>query len=287
MLEQLKKKQEQFYNQAIVPISKNHISHAYFIETNGNEEELVKAYIREFAKQLFIHGRKDTSSLSEEQLINVIEHHNFPDFLEIEPIKNIIRKEQMLEVQEKFQEKSIYDTYQIYVVYQAETMNMEASNTILKFLEEPEENIIGIFVSKNRYRVINTILSRCSIYALKKEETIINQEDITDSFLSFFENIIERQKDPLMLHYKKYQTELFQEKESIIENINKTIFFLKELWNENTTIEPFQNYKNKISKEALLNIIDIFETMLVKLQYNVNLNLFLDELFLKLTEVKE
>ena len=44
---------------------------------------------------------------------------------------------------------------------------------MLKFLEEPEDNILGFFITSNKERVIDTIKSRCQImkidYATKSK----------------------------------------------------------------------------------------------------------------------
>ena len=42
MLEQLRENQQLFYEQAIVPLNSGRINHAYLIETNNNEDELVE-----------------------------------------------------------------------------------------------------------------------------------------------------------------------------------------------------------------------------------------------------
>ena len=51
MLEQLRENQQLFYEQAIVPLNSGRINHAYLIETNNNEDELVDTYLNEFYKQ--------------------------------------------------------------------------------------------------------------------------------------------------------------------------------------------------------------------------------------------
>ena len=56
MLEQLRENQQLFYEQAIVPLNSGRINHAYLIETNNNEDELVDTYLNEFYKQLLICG---------------------------------------------------------------------------------------------------------------------------------------------------------------------------------------------------------------------------------------
>lgn len=45
----------------------------------------------------------------------------------------------------------------------AEYLNASSANAMLKFLEEPEEHIIGFFLTNNKENVINTIKSRCQI----------------------------------------------------------------------------------------------------------------------------
>ena len=49
----------------------------------------------------------------------------------------------------------------LFIIYNAEKLNTSSANTILKFLEEPEENIIAVLTTDNRYQVLDTILSRC------------------------------------------------------------------------------------------------------------------------------
>ena len=52
---------------------------------------------------------------------------------------------------------------------EADKLNMSSANTILKFLEEPEDDIVAILVANNRYAVIETILSRCQVLSLKNK----------------------------------------------------------------------------------------------------------------------
>ena len=54
MLEQLKKNQQLFYEQAIAPLYLGKIHHAYLIETNNNEEQLIDSYIKEFCKTIIL-----------------------------------------------------------------------------------------------------------------------------------------------------------------------------------------------------------------------------------------
>ena len=108
MLEQLRENQQLFYEQAIVPLNSGRINHAYLIETNNNEDELVDTYLNEFYKQLLICGLNESNEvgISKEKLINLLENKSYPDLLEIKPENNVIKKEQLLEIMEKFSNKS-------------------------------------------------------------------------------------------------------------------------------------------------------------------------------------
>ena len=181
MLEQLRENQQLFYEQAIVPLNSGRINHAYLIETNNNEDELVDTYLNEFYKQLLICGLNESNEvgISKEKLINLLENKSYPDLLEIKPENNVIKKEQLLEMMEKFSNKSVYGTYQIYIIHHAEMLNLSSANTILKFLEEPENNIIAVLLSTHRYKVLPTILSRCTVMTLKQEKS--NMIDVNDN----------------------------------------------------------------------------------------------------------
>ena len=50
------------------------------------------------------------------------------------------------------------DNKRIYVIKEADKMNLFASNTLLKFLEEPVDDVIAILLTTNRYKIINTVL---------------------------------------------------------------------------------------------------------------------------------
>ena len=53
-------------------------------------------------------------------------------------------------------------------------LNVSSSNTLLKFLEEPEDGIVAILVTDSRYDLLNTIVSRCQVLTLKNNESFID-----------------------------------------------------------------------------------------------------------------
>ena len=292
MLEQLRENQQLFYEQAIVPLNSGRINHAYLIETNNNEDELVDTYLNEFYKQLLICGLNESNEvgISKEKLINLLENKSYPDLLEIKPENNVIKKEQLLEMMEKFSNKSVYGTYQIYVIHHAEMLNLSSANTILKFLEEPSPNIIAILLTNNifyhRLSLLPTILSRCTVMTLKQEKS--NMIDVNDNqiLIKLLNNLL-IDTEPLIILFNDYYESLFQTKELSLDTLKKISKILQYYIQTNDLSSlSIKSSDINLNKFQLLEIVSIIDEFSVKLQYNVNIKLWLDSLLIKLTEVK-
>ena len=288
MLEQLKNNQQLFYEQAILPLSIGRVNHAYLIETNNNDESVINNYISTFYTQLLITSLNLTNNrnISKEKLITLLKNNNYPDLLEIKPVNNSIKKEQILELMKAFSNRSIYGTYQIYVIYQAEMLNPSAANTILKFLEEPEKNIIAILLTNNRYKMLPTILSRCSVITLKHEEEKL--ENVNDNlvFTKFLNNLITK-SNCLILNFNDYYQNLFETKEIALLTLKKIVKIFQ-YYIKNNNLDRLNIKSNDIvlSKFQLLEMINTIDEFSHRLQYNVNIKLWLDSLLIKLMEVK-
>ena len=288
MLEELKNNQQLFYEQAILPLSIGRVNHAYLIETNNNDESVINNYVSTFYTQLLITSLNLTNNrnISKEKLITLLKNNNYPDLLEIKPVNNSIKKEQILELMKAFSNQSIYGTYQIYVIYQAEMLNPSAANTILKFLEEPEKNIIAILLTNNRYKMLPTILSRCSVITLKHEEEKL--ENVNDNlvFTKFLNNLITK-SNSLILNFNDYYENLFETKEIALLTLKKIVKIFQ-YYIKNNNLDKLNIKSNDIvlSKFQLLEMINTIDDFSHRLQYNVNIKLWLDSLLIKLMEVK-
>ena len=246
-------------------------------------EELVLS----FAEELF--QLKNSSSISKEQLHHYIENRSFPDLKILEPTGPVIKKEELLALKDSFLEKAVYGGYQIYIIQQAEKLNTSSANTILKFLEEPEENIIAILTTAHRYQVLETILSRCQILTFQdKKETSTDFRPATEKLIQF---ILNRKQEDLMLSYQEIQEQILNNKETTIAILNELkqfcSFVLKykyqvQVENEHEWIEKYQaNW----TEEELLHLLEILEKKEQELQFNVHLKAWLDSFLLEVMEV--
>lgn len=83
------------------------------------------------------------------------------DFIELENKQGNISAEESRILSNKLFLKSFESDYKIAIIWQPEKMNDQASNKILKLLEEPPSLTIFILVSENPELLLPTIRSRC------------------------------------------------------------------------------------------------------------------------------
>ncbi|UCD12036.1 MAG: DNA polymerase III subunit delta' [Nitrospinaceae bacterium] len=145
-------------------IEKKTVSHAYLFY--GPEGVGKKLAAIELAKALNCLGRGNACGGCES--CRKIDQRIHPDFFLVEPEKKtptsreaVIRIERIRELQKKL----IYMPYEgrtkVALIDGAEWMNAQASNTLLKTLEEPPRATILILTVVNPFQLLPTLVSRC------------------------------------------------------------------------------------------------------------------------------
>lgn len=88
---------------------------------------------------------------------------NFPDVMVIQPDGNVIKIEQMRALRKIAYLKPMVGKKRVFIVTEAEKMNEEAANSLLKVLEEPPLFSYVLLVTHNPFLILSTIKSRCQI----------------------------------------------------------------------------------------------------------------------------
>ena len=261
-------------------IDNGRISHAYLFEVDNYEEDL--NFIYSFIKMILCKCKYNDLNNSDNKIISLIDSNNYPDLYVIKPDGSSIKKGQLIDLQKEYSNKSLLDNKRIYIIEECEKMNQSSANTILKFLEEPEDDVVAILIADNRYHVIDTIISRCQIISLKEN---FNVSDYSDDFIDFFESVLK--PNDFYIKYNNFIKNVIPEKSITIDYLNKI----------NNIIISYLNYKNgvcdifsddlkflldKYDDDYLINIISIIEDEIQKLNFNVNYKLWLDAFFAKL-----
>lgn len=286
-------------------------SHAYLIETGGFYDTF--SFVMSFIKSLLCPKK----NLIKENCGNchqceVIDSGNFPEIEIIEPDGLWIKKEQLQNLQKEFNTKAIIGNKRIYIINHADRLNKSAANSILKFLEEPDNNLVAILITDNIYSVLTTIKSRCQILRLKSSNI-----DGTQNYLEKLKKQVNSNKID--------ETTLEEKIIKVIDFVNyyeknhmNTLLYIGKIWNNHiSTKEETEmaydimiNYYKDILNYKLKKPLEIFEindnikmineknkqdeicdkiNKLVELKglikYNINLNLLMDKLIITLEGV--
>ena len=259
----------------------NKLSHAYLIEMEDSSIEFpfVLLFVKMILCPLEI-NKCDKLNCSKCNVCRLIDEKNFPDFEIIEADGNQIKKNQLLELKDEFQKTSLIGKRRVYVIKDAEKLNPSSANTILKFLEEPEENIIAILLTRNRYQVLDTILSRCQILTLNDASMMIRYDDEIALFIKYLFN-----GKALFIHYKEILDNILVDKnkaKEVFEQVEKIILgYLGGKLNSDYDLTIFK----EIEKKTLLKYVSIIEEEIPKLVYNINYKLWLDSIYTRFVEV--
>lgn len=164
MLNEYKDIDEIMYQQMKKNIS--NLSHAYLFNLNGNI--YAKDMIMAFVKTIICGEHNTIEEYKNCDLCKRIDDGNYLELKQIEKDGMWIKKEQLDELQDSFSKKAIESNKRIYIIHESEKLNKSAANSLLKFLEEPQEGIIAILLTNNINQVFETIVSRCQKLTFKK-----------------------------------------------------------------------------------------------------------------------
>lgn len=315
MLDKYQNEQPIVYKILKNAIQNDHYSHAYLIETGSfsNYFDFTMSFVKSLLCPLKNLTKQNCADCHQ---CEVIDSGNFPEIEIIAPDGLWIKKEQLTSLQKNLTTKALIGTKRIYIIKGAEKLNKASANSILKFLEEPEGNIIAILLTDNVYSVLPTIRSRCQI--LRLHETKISNKKASQE---------EKLNQLIKIHTPELLEKLDQETinnktKKVIEFVNyyekhhlDTLLYINKLWTDNITgkeeiqiaFEIMINYYKDILNKKLNKSLELFDqtkeietiaqnnqiseicqkiTILVEqkenIKYNANTNLLMDKLIITL-----
>ena len=256
-------------------ISNKKNSHAYLVELDNYEDDMKYVYL--FIKMLLCNMKSSDISNSDNKIIKLVDDNNYPDITVVSSETSIIKISSIIELQKEFNNKSLFNNYKIYIIKEVEKLNGYSANTILKFLEEPEDNIIAFLLTDNRFHVIDTILSRCQILSLKESSYDYSFDDDKIDFLNYILN-----PEDFFINYNELIKNKYPDKlifKDMLINSEKIILDYISCSDDKKINNDIDILLSKYDNRKLIGIISIIEDYLVKLEFNINYKLWVDSLF--------
>lgn len=320
MLDNYRESQFVAYSLLTNAVKNNKLSHAYIIDANHYEEafDFVLAFIKSV---LCSNHQTNNESCRDCNLCQRIQNRNYPELKIIETDSSIIKKEQLLELQNEFSRSSIEGNYRIYVIKDCDKMNKQASNSLLKFLEEPVPGIIAILLTNHFNKLLTTIVSRCQIIRLnnvisiKSNSTLENfalvtcdskaeasllledesKKNLINSVLSFLDYFEENGLD-ILIHMKNMWYNNISTREDTGLAFLLMIYFYYDVLNCKVgkseyffcdKVDFIKKCANMNSTDSILHKMDVVHYGYEMVFCNLNLNLLLDDIVIRLGDINE
>ena len=153
-------------------LEQGQLNHAYLF--SGNFGSLEMALF--LSKSLFCSEKTGIFPCEKCRNCKLIEQEEFPDVTMIKPQNQVIKTERIRELVSQFSQSGIENQCQIFIIEQAEKMHVNAANSLLKVIEEPQSEIYIFFLTNDEEQMLPTIRSRTQIFQFKKQvSTLMSQ----------------------------------------------------------------------------------------------------------------
>lgn len=308
-------------------ILKNRVAHAYLFEgMRGTGKKDISLLL---AKSVLCADPIDGYIPCEEcHYCRRINSGNYPDVHIVEPDGNTIKKQQIHQLQEEFSKTALESKQKVYIIVHADRMTVNAANSLLKFLEEPESDTIAVLITEQVQQILPTILSRCQVISFRPLSSNILIQRLTeqgvkpesapliaqltnnldeglefsrDEWFAQAQKLVLKlyealKKNPLeaLVSLQDYWFLHFKEKEQLDRGLDLLILLIKDLLyiqlgkTEQLVflkeIEKLETFALQLPSAALVNQMSFVLDAKRKLHANMNPQLLMEQLVLKLQE---
>ena len=163
--EQLRASQPLQFERFVHILEQGQLNHAYLF--SGNFGSLEMALF--LSKSLFCSEKTGIFPCEKCRNCKLIEQEEFPDVTMIKPQNQVIKTERIRELVSQFSQSGIENQRQVFIIEQAEKMHVNAANSLLKVIEEPQSEIYIFFLTDDEEQMLPTIRSRTQIFQFKKQ----------------------------------------------------------------------------------------------------------------------
>lgn len=280
---ELNKEINNIYNQ----YCENKLSHTYLIETNSIDKCLddVKKLVSAINCPNTYNENCTTCNLC-----NLIKKNNLPSLKIISPDGNNIKKSQIEDIKNAFNTKPIYSKFNIYIILYAEKLNASSANSMLKFVEEPSDGIIGFFITNNKDVMMDTIKSRCQLLTVNYSSSVLEElgidEEKYNDYVKNINDYLNKIKNSLIVDNKEL-LKIYPERSDITLLFQIMFKLYYEVYLKSNNLEfnkeiinNFQDIDSDIQKN--LKKLTIISDILANMLYNINVELLLDKFVIEM-----
>lgn len=120
------------------------------------------------AQSLFCTNKNGVLPCGECRNCCLIEAEDFSDVTVVRPINHIIKTERVRELVRNFSQSGFESNKQVFIICDAEKMHVNAANSLLKVIEEPQSEVYIFLLTADENLILPTIKSRAQRFYFPK-----------------------------------------------------------------------------------------------------------------------
>jgi DNA polymerase III subunit delta' len=248
---------------------KKRMAHAYIFDGEKNTGK--KDVLNFFVKLLLCEQIKDNVPCETCRHCRRVDSGNHVNIQQVEPDGNVIKIDQIRDLISEMQMVGVEEGRKIYIIHDADKLNVSSANMLLKFLEEPDGEITAILLTEQIQSILPTIRSRCQHIKFSKLpraallQNLID-EGVTNSMactVSMVTNGLEQAKtlasDEQFAHMRKTVLKLV---ELLRKNVHEAMLVIHDEW--------LPSFKEKEEMEQALDLLLFAYRDIVAIKANAN-----------------
>lgn len=145
------------------------MSHAYLF--SGDFASLEMAVM--LAQSRFCKNQEKALPCGHCRYCQLIAEGDFSDVKLIKPTNQIIKTDVIREAMQDFSKSGYESSSQVFIIQDADKMHINAMNSLLKFIEEPNSQSYMILLTNDLNQILPTIRSRCQIFQFPKNRAYL------------------------------------------------------------------------------------------------------------------
>jgi DNA polymerase III subunit delta' len=158
-IEELTKLQPVVMKQLQTIVEKDRLAHAYIFE--GEKGTGKRDVVSFFMKLLLCSNLSENVPCETCRNCRRVDSGNHPNIQQVQPDGQFIKIDQVRELIAEMKMTGVEEGKKIYVLHHADRLNVASANMLLKFLEEPDGQVVAILLTEQLQSLLPTIRSRC------------------------------------------------------------------------------------------------------------------------------
>lgn len=209
------------------------------------------------AKSRFCENLQDGLPCGECRECQLIAENEFSDVKIVKPSGQVIKTDTIRELMRDFSRSGFEGKSQVFIIRDCEKMHVNAANSLLKFIEEPQSSSYMILLTSDENKVLPTIKSRTQIFRFPKNKPLlIEQAEKAGVLKTQAEVLAELAKTP------KHLDELMQDKKilDVIQTCERfvTVLFKEKMLAYLETGRLVQVALEKSDQELVFQLLPLF-----------------------------